>query len=92
MSDKTTVSLGTALDIMHAASLKERLSAALAKKDHILLISDKVQRADTAGLQLVLAFKQHAEKSNKRVSWQKPSEALINASELLGLKTQLALD
>lgn len=91
MSDKTTVSLGTALDIMHAEGLKERLTTALAKKSQIVLISDKVERADTAGLQLIYAFKKAAETQQKVVSWKKPSDALIAACESLGMSEALAI-
>ncbi len=91
MSDKSTVSLGSALDIMHANALKERLQTALQKKSHIVLISDKVERADTAGLQLVYAFKKAVELEQKQLSWQKPTEALIQASEMLGMRQALSL-
>ncbi len=91
LSDKTTVSLGTALDIVHASGLKERLAAALEKKPHIVLISDKVERADTAGLQLIYAFKKEVEASQKRMSWKKPSDALLQASDSLGLTAALGL-
>ncbi len=91
MSDKTTVSLGNALDIMHAAGIKERLSSALEKKPHIVLISDKVERADTAGLQLIYSFKQIVEARQKQMSWKKPSDALLQASDLLGLTEALGL-
>ena len=89
MSDKTTVSLGSALDIMHASGLKERLAAALEKKSHIVLISDKVERADTAGLQLIYAFKQEVAAQNKEMSWQKPSDNLLAACEVLGMSEAL---
>ena len=92
MSQKTTVSLGAALDIMHASSLKERLQTALQKKSHIVLISDKVERADTAGLQLIYAFKQEIHKQGKQMSWQKPSEVLLKASKTLGLSSYLELE
>jgi len=92
MSDKTTVSLGSALDIMHANALKERLQTALQKKQsHIVLISDKVERADTAGLQLIYAFKTAVEGEQKQFSWQKPTDALINACKMLGMSKALAL-
>ncbi len=91
MSDKTTVSLGSALDIMHANGLKERLNNAMQKKSHIVLISDKVERADTAGLQLIYAFKLAVESKNKSLSWQKPTDALVKASEMLGMREALAL-
>ena len=91
LSDKTTVSLGTALDIMHASGLKERLAAALDKKPHIVLISDKVERADTSGLQLIYAFKKEVEAQNKEMSWKKPSDALLSACEALGMSEALGV-
>ncbi len=85
LTDKTTVSLGSALDIVHVSALKERLSAALEKKPHIVLIANKVERSDTAGLQLIYAFKKEVEQRGKQLSWQKPSEKLILASNTLGM-------
>lgn len=92
MSDKTTVSLGEALDIAHASKLKDRLQGALSKKDSIVLIADKVKKSDTAGLQLVYAFIKKGTELEKSVSWQKPSEELIQASEKLGMKNALNLN
>ncbi|WP_196137319.1 lipid asymmetry maintenance protein MlaB [Aliikangiella sp. G2MR2-5] len=92
MGKKTTVSLGGALDIMNVAGLKARLEGALAKNLSVVLISDKVEKADTAGLQLIYAFIQKVEKNGYRVNWQKPSDALIQASEILGMQEALYLD
>jgi len=89
LSEKTTVSLGSAVDIMHASGLKERLMASLEKKPHIVLISDKVERADTAGLQLIHAFKLEVEAQKKQMSWQKPSDALLVACDSLGMSEAL---
>jgi anti-anti-sigma regulatory factor len=91
LSDKTTVSLGTALDIMHASGLKDRLASALQKKSHIVLISDKIDRADTAGLQLIYAFKLEAESQQKEVSWQKPTDVLLAACDSLGMSQALGI-
>ncbi len=91
MKEKTTVSLGSALDIMHASGLKERLEGALKKKDFIVLIGDKVERADTAGLQLLYAFKQEVEKQNKQLSWQKSSDVLLTACANLGMTEPLGI-
>ena len=91
MGKKTTVSLGSALDIMHASGLKTRLASALAKNLPVVLVSDKVEKADTAGLQLVYAFIKKAESQGNEVSWQKPSDMLYQASELLGLCQALKL-
>lgn len=91
MGDKTTVSLGAALDIMHAAGLKERLDAALQKKPNVVLISDKVERADTAGLQLIYAFKRELTAQGKQMSWQKPTDSLITACQTLGMASALEI-
>ncbi|WP_444994880.1 STAS domain-containing protein [Aliikangiella sp. IMCC44359] len=91
MEKKTTVSLGTAVDITHAANLKSRLTTALNKKLPVVLISNNVERADTAGLQLIYTFIQKAEAQGSQVSWQKPSDAIVQASEILGMSEPLNL-
>lgn len=92
MSKNTTVSLGKALDIEHAAIMKERLVAALKKKSRIVLVSDKVEKVDTAGLQLIYAFKLEVETLNKQLSWQKPSKVLKNACHALGMNEALNIN
>jgi len=91
LAKKTTVSLGQSLDIVNAASLKARLENALSKALPVVLVSDKVEKADTAGLQLIYAFIKELEKQGRDVSWQKPSDNLIQASEILGLSEKLYL-
>ena len=88
---KTTVSLGTALDIVNASSLKARLENALAKNLSVTLVGDKVERADTAGLQLIYSFIKKVEQQGCKVTWQKPSDNLIQSSEVLGMSEQLSL-
>lgn len=91
MVKKTSVRLGNALDIMHAAQLKTRLETCLAKNKPVVLISDKVERADTAGLQLIYAFIQAVESAGHSVSWQKPSDPLRQIAETLGMEQHLNL-
>lgn len=91
MAKKTTVSLGHALDIVNASSLKNRLESAIAKSLPVVLVSDKVEKADTAGLQLIYSFIKEVESQGRDVSWQKPSDNLIQASEILGLSEKLYL-
>ena len=92
MSKITTVSLGNALDIMHVANIKERLLASLKKKSRIVLIADKVEKVDTAGLQLIYAFKLEVETHNKHLAWQKPSTILKNACHSLGMSEALNIN
>ncbi|MGB0496526.1 MAG: STAS domain-containing protein [Kangiellaceae bacterium] len=91
MANKTTVSLGSALDIVHVGSLKPRLLAALEKKPHVVLIADKVERSDTAGIQLIYSFINYAKDKDVAVSWQKPSVNLLNTIEKLGMTNHLKL-
>ena len=92
MAKKTSVSLGTALDIVHAEALKKRLTTALEKQLPVVLISDKVEKADTSGLQLICAFANKLEQNGLPLSWQKPSDALRQTSEILGLSDSLRLE
>jgi anti-anti-sigma regulatory factor len=89
MAKKTTVSLGVALDIMHVSALKNRLASAMAKGLPVVLISDKVEKADSAGLQLMYSFKQKMKQKQLDLIWKKPSESLLQACELLGMTGSL---
>ena len=91
MNKKTRVSLGNALDIAHVEELKIRLEAALTKEPKVVMVADKVQRADTAGLQLVCAFLLKADTQGIKVSWQKPSAAILRTGRLLGTLSALRL-
>lgn len=91
MAKKTTVSLGQSLDIAHVSALKTRFENALLKDLPVVLVSDKVEKTDTAGLQLIYSFIQEVENQGRDVSWQKPSDSLIQASEILGFTEKLYL-
>lgn len=94
MTDKTTVSLGKALDIMHVDNLKGRLITARDKHKHIVLIADKIEKADTAGLQLIYSFIRSLAEldSDAGFSWQKPSTALLSSCNTLGMTKHLKLN
>ena len=92
LAKKTSVSLGTALDIVHVAALKKRLATALDKALPVVLVAEKVEKADTAGLQLIYAFIQKVNQKGFQVSWQKPTDSLLQTSEILGLSEVLKLN
>lgn len=92
MSSKTTLSFGESLDITQANSLQGRLERSLQKSSTIELKANAVEKADTAGLQLILALKNEAETRGGAISWKKPSAALLEAAQRLGLTTALGLD
>lgn len=75
------------LDIAHAGELKQTLDAALAAKPPVILDATAVELVDTAGLQLLLAFRRA-----RAADWRNPSSALCDAAALAGLSGALALD
>ena len=85
MSDKTTLTLPERLDIAQADSVKDRMNKALAKDASIVEIkADKVERVDSAGIQLLLSFKAAVLENDKEIILLKPSDELLAAAELLG--------
>lgn len=75
------------LDIAHAGELKQTLDAALAAKPALILDAAAVEHVDTAGLQLLLAFRRA-----RSAEWRDPAPALRDAAALAGLGGALDLD
>ena len=91
MASKTTFSCGKALDITQAAALHGRLLKALNKSSHIELKADQVEKADTAGLQLLAALHREASSTGGAIVWKQPSDTVCETAELLGLTAILQL-
>lgn len=91
MAKTTSISLGNALDIAHAADLKKRMQQALSKDLPVVLVADKVEKIDTAGIQLVYAFIDALQNKGEKVSWRKPSGLLLEMSQKLAIKEALVL-
>ena len=85
MSKKTTLTLPERVDISQGDVLQAKMDKLLAKDvSKIELKADKVERADSAGIQLLLSFQIAATAAGREVIILKPSEELLNAAELLG--------
>jgi ABC-type transporter Mla MlaB component len=91
MSTKTSLSLGASLSILQASKLHQRLGISLEKSSTIELKADKVQKVDSAGLQLILSLKKEVDTCGGELSWKNPSIALLEAARLLGLFEDLGL-
>ncbi|MEE4246633.1 MAG: STAS domain-containing protein [Kangiellaceae bacterium] len=92
MATKTTVSCGQYLDIQHAAELKARLLKAVDKQpSQCVLTANKVERVDSAGLQLIYAFMKELDQMGTAVSWKQPTESLQTGAKLLGMTELLNL-
>ena len=92
MAKKTTITLGEALDIAHASKLKERLAGCLAKNLPVSVSAEKVEKADTAGLQIMCCFIKEVEQMGNSVTWQKPNDSIYTIAQLLGLTSALRLE
>jgi len=85
MSKKSTLSLPNRLDISEVVSLKDRMDKALEKDSTVVDVkADKVQRLDSAGLQLLLSFKAAVINADKVMSLSNPTDEFLAAVELLG--------
>ena len=81
-----TIKLNSTLTIRDASELMEELNQIDDMHNKILIESEELERVDTAALQLLLGFYLFAKDAGKKVIWNKPSEALCHAVDILGLK------
>ncbi len=89
--DSCPVKWQGALDISRAGEIRNELRALLEDGKKIQLDAERVQRADTAVLQLLCAFIRDARAHAVEVEWVATSPALLTAVGLLGLEGELGL-
>ncbi len=87
----TDILCSESLDISMAANLHEALKKALDSGTPVNLQARRVERADTAALQLLVAFIRAARSRGVAVSWNEPSAALCRCAALLGLAQALEM-
>jgi ABC-type transporter Mla MlaB component len=87
----TAISCGKVLGISTVnelyCSLKQSLESGLV----IELDASRVERIDTAALQLLCAFVRDSASSGRRIQWRRPTQALITSAKLLQIQDLLAL-
>ena len=91
MAGKSSFSLGKNVDITAVAGVHERMLKALEKATTVELKADAVERIDSAGLQLILSFKQELQQSGGTLTWKRPSDKLRDVADLLGMADDLEL-
>ncbi|TVZ38589.1 ABC-type transporter Mla MlaB component [Alteromonadaceae bacterium 2753L.S.0a.02] len=81
------------MTIANIHGLHEEFEALVDKQDcdQVNLHGQAVTRADTAGLQLLVAFIQATRERQINVTWDHPSEKLCTAAELLGLSQAIGI-
>lgn len=85
------VALPAQLDIANAGELKQLLTDAFATQAPLQLDASAVERVDTAGMQLLLAFCSTAQAQGRPAEWKKTSPQLHDAARLLGMAAALGL-
>ena len=91
MPEGQQIECGERMTMEQVESLYSQLESALLEHDQIDLIADRVQQCDTASLQLIVNLLRISKQQGHTVRWVKPSEAIINVAELLGLTEPLEL-
>jgi len=84
-----TVQLDAELGIAGAAVLKENLQGLLDEMQPLEINAAAVERADTAALQLLLAFAQEVRRRKRSLRWVGVSAPLYQTAEVLGLARSL---
>ena len=88
---QVVVPCGEVLDVAGVAEFKAQLQQHMADQRPIALDASQLTRIDGAGLQLLVAAFQDAGQSQCELSWQSPSESLLAAASISGLKKALNL-
>ena len=86
-ADATQVRLEAALGIRDAQRLHELLSPALLASQAITIDGARVERIDTAALQVLANFCRTAHEQGLTLTWQEPSPGLQQTAQLLGLES-----
>ncbi len=77
--------------IAESAPLQADLSRLLNKDTPVTLDAKELQRIDTAGMQVIVAFVRERNASGRQVEWRNTPPTLLSAARLLGLGTLLGL-
>lgn len=88
---QTRVALDTALGISEARALYEQLGHVLSYRTPVVFAAEKLERIDSAALQVLAAFCRNARQRGLTVQWHAPSIDLQQAAQRLGLESTLRL-
>jgi phospholipid transport system transporter-binding protein len=83
--------LGPSLTIQEALGLKQQLDGILSAGGAVHLDGAGVRSADTAGIQLLVAFSREAKMRHVEITWRGASEVLLQSAAGLGLSALLGL-
>ena len=81
-----TVTLGKQVDVTMAGTLYQQLSRALDTEETLILDGSETERIDTAGIQLLMAFRLQAELQGRSWEWINRPECIEHAESILGTR------
>ncbi|MCW8901571.1 MAG: STAS domain-containing protein [Gammaproteobacteria bacterium] len=90
-ADEIVFEIQDVQDISSVAGVYEEMKVLL-KNKKVILDGEKVERIDTASLQLFYSFVQQAKMNSVEVVWRSPSDAIKNSARLLGMEDALQLN
>ena len=85
MDKPTRFHCGEALDVVNVTRLHEQLQKELHQSNTLELDAANVAKADTAGLQLLIALSEQIKNTGGKLVWYAASEKLIECAQKLGL-------
>lgn len=90
-ANETQLVFASVLDIAGAQNLRSELDRALSGGTTLVLDGGRVERVDTAALQILAAFCRACQKTGKALSWKATSQPLNDVAALLGLNDVLGI-
>ena len=79
------------LIINHVESLYVQLSDLMDSGEDIVLDIDEVEKADTAGLQLLCVVQKNLIETGHKIAWRGRSDPLVDTAKLIGVAEFLDL-
>ena len=91
MAESVTIECNANMDITTVENFHHQLEEVLNDGCSVVLDASKVERADSASLQMLYAFKQVLESHHLSLNWKSPSERMQESAHLLGLDEHLGM-
>lgn len=88
MSD-VVIDCGETMMIAGVGDLYAQLLTYLAEGKTVLFDCSKIERIDTASLQILLAYAKEAQTRSAPLNWLNPSDTFVKSAAVLGLASKL---
>jgi len=79
------IDLGDSLGISQVGDIYAQLLAALAEEQAVNVDLSRIERVDTAAIQLLYSFQAHASAQGLVIIWSNPSKVFCDAVDILGV-------